>query len=173
MTESEVYKIGLLTRVHGLKGELNFSFTDDVWDRADAAYLVLKVDGILVPFFLEEYRFRSDNVALVKFQDVDSSDDAQEFVGCEVYFPHELTPEETPEEFRWSYFSGFQIIDEAMGVLGTVSHVEDSTANVLFYVEGAKGEIIIPAAEEFILDIDHQERIVTMYLPEGLLDLNS
>ena len=172
MKESEVYKIGTLTRVHGLKGEVNFSFTDDVWDRVDASYLILMVDGILVPFFLEEYRFRSESVALVKFLDIDSVDDAQEFVGCEVYFPHELTPDEAPDEFRWSYFHGFCIVDEAAGVLGTVKQVEDSTSNVLFLVEGERGEMMIPAVEDFILDISHQERTITMRLPEGLLGLN-
>ena len=63
--ESDVYKIGSITRTHGVKGEVSLSFTDDVWDRADADYLVLRIDGILVPFFMEEYRFRSDTTALV------------------------------------------------------------------------------------------------------------
>ena len=71
--EEEVYKIGLITRTHGVKGEVSLSFTDDVWDRADADYVVLMVDGILVPFFLEEYRFRSDTVALMKFEGYDTS----------------------------------------------------------------------------------------------------
>ena len=74
--EDEVYKIGIITRTHGVKGEVSLSFTDDVWDRVEADYLVLRVDGLLVPFFMEEYRFRSDTVALVKFQDCDTADDA-------------------------------------------------------------------------------------------------
>ena len=36
-----------------------YGFSDDVFDRVDADYVVLLVDGILVPFFIEEYRFRS------------------------------------------------------------------------------------------------------------------
>ena len=64
--ESDVYKIGSITRTHGVKGEVSLSFTDDVWDRADADYLVLRIDGILVPFFMEEYRFRSDTTALLR-----------------------------------------------------------------------------------------------------------
>ncbi len=172
MQADEVYKIGTITRVHALKGELSFSFTDDVWDRVDADYLMLSVDGILVPFFLEEYRFRSDSVALVKFQHIDSADDAQEFVGCEVFFPYSLTPDEAPDEMRWSYFTGFRIEDEQHGMLGTISHVEDSTANVLFYVQSDKTELMIPAVEEFIIDINHAGRVIKMHVPEGLLDLN-
>lgn len=169
--EEEVYKIGTLTRVHALRGELSFSFTDDVWDRVDADYLVLRIDGILVPFQLEEYRFRSDSVALVKFLHIDSADDAQEFAGCEVYFPFALTPEEEPEEYTWKHFTGFSVSDELLGDLGEVVHVEDSTANVLFCVEGRYGELLIPAVEEFVVDIDHSGRHLRMRLPEGLIDL--
>ena len=89
----DTYKIGTLTRTHGIGGELSMNFTDDVWDRADADYVFLEVDGIQVPFFLEGWRFRSDSVALLKFQDIDSSEDANEYVGADVYFPHDLTPE--------------------------------------------------------------------------------
>lgn len=172
IAEDAVYKIGILTRVHALKGELSFSFTDDVWDRADADYLILRVDGILVPFSLEEYRFRSDNVALVKFLHVDSADEAQEFAGCEVFFPYALTPEEDPEDYTWKHFTGFTVSDEKLGDLGEITQVEDSTANVLFCVEGRYGDLMLPAVEAFIVDIDHQGRHVEMSLPEGLVDLN-
>ena len=77
IADNEVYKIGHIGRTHGVKGEVTFSFTDDVWDRAEAAYLLLRVEGILVPFFLEEYRFRSDTTALLKFLDYDSANDVQ------------------------------------------------------------------------------------------------
>jgi len=92
ITDHDVYKIGSLTRTHGVRGEVAFQFTDDVWDRVEADYLFLRLDGLLVPFFLEEWRFRSDNVALLKFEDIDSADDARRIVGTEVYFPKDLTP---------------------------------------------------------------------------------
>jgi len=44
--EEEVYKIGKLGKTHGVKGEISFLFDDDVFDRVEADYLVLMVDGI-------------------------------------------------------------------------------------------------------------------------------
>lgn len=173
IAEESVYKVGSLTRVHGLKGEISFAFTDDVWDRVDADYLVLRVDGILVPFFLEEYRFRSDSVALLKFVDIDNADDALPYVGCDVYFPFDLTPEDAPEDLRWSNFTGFSVfLKDVDGTVGTISHVDDSTANVLFTIDMASGEVLVPAVEEFIVDVDYASRRLTLDLPEGLLDLN-
>lgn len=163
----EVYKIGTITRTHGVKGEVSLSFTDDVWDRADADYLILNVDGILVPFFMEEYRFRSDSTALVKFVDYDTSEDSRELCGCEVFFPHALTPDDAPEDITWSYFTGFEAVDVNAGVLGVIDAVDDSTANVLFSI----GERLIPAAEPFICEVDYAGRRIVMELPEGLLEL--
>ena len=166
--DAEVYKIGIITRTHGVKGEVSLSFTDDVWDRADADYLILRIDGILVPFFMEEYRFRSDTTALIKFQDYDSAEAAKELCGCDVYFPHSLTPApEADDDYTWRYFTGFRIVDEKAGELGEITYVDDSTQNILFHV----GDLLIPAVESFISHIDHQARIITMQLPEGLLDL--
>ena len=87
MNEQEGYKIGQIGRTHGVKGEVTFNFTDDVWDRAESDYLFLRVDRILVPFFLEEYRFRSNTVALLKFQGYDTGEQARELCGCDVFFP--------------------------------------------------------------------------------------
>lgn len=163
--------IGKITRVHALRGEVSFTFTDDVWDRVDADYLILEIDGILVPFFLEEYRFRSDSVALLKFVDIDTADDAQELVGCDVYFPQELIPEDMPDELRWSTFRGFTVLQDGQP-LGTITAVDESTANVLFYIDTPRGELMVPAVEEFIVDIDYPGSTVTMQIPEGLLNLN-
>lgn len=164
----ETYKIGTLTRTHGIGGELSMNFTDDVWDRADADYVFLEVDGIQVPFFLEGWRFRSDSVALLKFQDIDSSEDANEYVGADVYFPHSLTPEpDEDDEYTWRYFTGWQVVDAQAGPIGIIDYVEDSTVNTIFCVDGK----LVPANEDFIERIDAKGRIVYMTLPEGLLDL--
>ena len=168
ITEQEVYKIGQIGRTHGIKGEVTFNFTDDVWDRVESEYLFLRVEGILVPFFIEEYRFRSDSTALIKFLDYDTTDDVQFLVGCEVFFPHNLTPETSEDaEYTWRYFTDFALYDKSAGLIGTIDHVDESTQNILFRV----GERLIPAAEEWVTNVNHKERTIHMSLPEGLLDL--
>ena len=58
-------------------------------------------------------------------------------------------------------------MDEEAGALGEIEHVEDSTANTIFFV----GEKLIPATEDFIKSIDAKKRTLYMILPKGLLDL--
>ena len=164
--EDDVYKIGRIGKPHGIGGEVTLRFSDDVFDRVDAEYLVLMVDGILVPFFIEEYRFRSEEVALVKFEDIDTMDRAAELTGCDVFFPRHLADIDN-DVLTWSQIVGYDIVDVASGkVIGRIESVDESTINVL--LELADGTLI-PAVDEFIDDIDHEARTLFMSLPDGLL----
>ena len=166
--KEDVYKIGRIGKAHGVKGEVTFNFNDDVFDRVDAEYLILEVDGILVPFFMEEYRFRSDSTALVKFEDIDTQDRARELTNCDVYFPRELSDNDE-EEISWSFLVGFSIVDAQNGKnVGTIASIDDNTMNTLFELEDGT---LIPASEELIRDIDKDNKTITIALPEGILEL--
>jgi 16S rRNA processing protein RimM len=166
--DSDVYKIGRLGKAHGVKGEVSLQFDDDIFDRVDADYLVLDVDGILVPFFIEEYRFRSDSVALVKFEDIDTQQRATELTGCDVYFPRALADDDDGLP-TLAFLVGFTIVDATNGTaIGTIAAIDDQTANLLFELEDGR---LIPANDDLIANIDSQRKVITMSLPEGLLTL--
>ena len=163
----EVYKIGRLGKSHGIKGEISFQFDDDVFDRVDADYLVVEIDGILVPFFMEEYRFRSDSLALVKFCDIDTQERASELTGCDVYFPRALAEEDdTP---TLASLVGFDLVEASNNKkIGTIASIDDNTANILFELEDGR---LIPATDDLITDINTKDRTIKMEIPEGLLEL--
>jgi 16S rRNA processing protein RimM len=166
--KEDVFKIGRIGKAHGVKGEVSFMFDDDVFDRVDADYLVLELDGILVPFFMEEYRFRSDSTALVKFEDIDTQDRARELTNCDVYFPRQLADDDD-EELSWTFLVGFDIVEAKTDKkVGVIASIDDSTANILFELEDGR---LIPASEELITDIDKDKKTITINLPEGILDL--
>ena len=168
--KEEVYKIGRLGKAHGVKGEVSLQFDDDIFDRVGADYLVLDIDGILVPFFMEEYRFRNDTVCLVKFCDIDTQQRAQELTGCDVYFPRALA-EETEEVPSFSMLVGFGIVDASDGkIIGNIATIDDTTQNVLFELEDGT---LIPASDELIENIDTEQQQIKMNIPEGLLTLRS
>ena len=162
----DVYKIGKLGKPHGVKGEITFAITDDVFDRVDAEYLVLDINGILVPFYMEEYRFKNDENVLVKFEDIDTQEQARNYTGCEVYFPRHLSDSDGEH-------IGFQLVDIPTGkVVGTIDHVDDSTINLLFEVTTPEGEeVLIPASNDLIEEVNAEKKEIRMAIPEGLLEL--
>ena len=166
--KEDVYRIGKLGKTHGVRGEISFLFADDVFDRVDADYLILSIDDILVPFFIEEYRFKTDSNALMKFEGIDTQERARELTGCEVYFPHELADSDE-DTISWAAIVGFDITDaDSNRTIGRIAAVDDSTINILFELEDGR---LIPASEDLITAIDQQARTITMRLPNGLLNL--
>jgi 16S rRNA processing protein RimM len=168
----ETFKIGRLGKTHGVKGEISFHFTDDVFDRVDADYVFIETEGLQVPFFFEEYRFRNEDTAIVKFEGIDDATRAAQFTGCDVYFPRELT-DTGDEELTWTEIVGFTIADSGSGqTVGEITAVDLSTINTLFEVRTPEGQpLLIPANDDLIDEIDRQERRITMRIPEGLMEI--
>ena len=167
--ENEVYRIGRVGKTHGVKGEVQVQIDDDVFDRVDADYLILLVDGILVPFFMDEYRFKSDEIALVKFCDIETQEQARELTGCEVFFPRELA-EADEHDMTYAELVGYTVKDAIYNkVVGHIAFVDDATENILFELEDG---MLLPAPDELIVEIDQEEHTIIMNIPEGLLNLN-
>ena len=168
----ELIKIGQFNKPHGVRGELSFTFTDDVFDRGESPYIVCCIDNIFVPFFIEEYGFKTGTTALIKLVDVESDEAARDFTNLEVFYPKTYYVENDEEATPDDYFIGFTINDITHGALGEVTAIDDSTINVLFVVTTPDDrELLIPVQEAFVRAIDEEERIIHMDLPDGLLDM--
>lgn len=170
--ENEVYRIGKLGKPHGVNGEIAMQVDDDIFDQVEAEYLIFKLDGILVPFFMEEYRFKSNEVALVKFDGIDSVERAREFTNVEVFFPRTLAEAASDLQdggVSYAQLVGYSLINDADGsCVGTIAYIDEQTINIMFELEDGT---LIPASEELITSLDVEAKTVSLTIPEGILDL--
>lgn len=170
--KEEVFKIGKFAKPHGVKGEISLLTSCDLFDEAEEPYVVCAIDGIFVPFFVEEYRYKSDNVVLLKLEQVDSEEEARELVNLEVYYPLEGMEEESlVGDMTWDGFIGYSVRDEESGHLGIITEVDESTLNVLLHIDREGEELLFPAADELIVEVDHAKKEMIVALPQGLLEI--
>lgn len=170
--KEDVFKIGQFAKPHGIKGEIALITNSDVFDESDDPYIVCEIDGILVPFFIEEYRYKTDTTVLLKLENVDSEADVREFVNREVFYPLDAVEgDDLVGDMTWDSFIGYTVTDEKQGDLGTITDVDESTINVLLQIDYKGEELLLPAVEELITDVDHQKKHLTVAVPDGLLDL--
>lgn len=169
--KSNLFPIGQINKPHGVNGEMSFSFTTDIFDREDVAYFVFELQGILVPFFIDDYRFKGSTTGLLKLDGVSTEERAREFAGLTIYLPTHFLDKVENNEIELDYFSGFSLVDVEKGFIGVISEVDQTTENVLFVIPKPNDELLIPAGEEYIKKIDHKKKIIYVNLPEGLLDL--
>ena len=169
--KSDIFPIGQINKPHGVNGEMSFSFTTDVFDREDVPYFIFELEGIFVPFFLDEFRFKGTTTGLLKLDGVTNEEQARQFYGLTIYLPKSFLEKVEDNEIELDYFAGFIIMYETKGNIGTISEVDKTTENILFVIPLKNDELLIPAGEEYIMEIDHDKKIIYMNLPEGLLDL--
>ncbi len=173
----DIVEAGQFFKTHALRGELNAVLDIDAGALTPETPLVVDMDGIFVPFFIEGIRSKGARASLVKLQGIDTEAEARDFVNKAIYIrtaDYEMLPDED-EEGEGGYadeFIGYRVCDAAHGEIGTIADVDLSTQNALFIVDNPEGTVYIPISGDFIDNIDTESRVIRMNLPEGIVNLN-
>jgi 16S rRNA processing protein RimM len=105
---------------------------------------------------------------IVKFQGIADRDAAGELRNQLVYVKTEDLPQLPDGEFYLHRIIGFQVIDEAGAVLGTLREILETGANDVYLVKAGQSEeeLLLPAIESVILDVNFEKREMIVRLPE-------
>jgi 16S rRNA processing protein RimM len=167
----DCYKFGYVLKPHGLKGEVTISLDPDVPNGIDGVESVfLSINDTLVPYFIAAVSVRGDK-AFVKFDDVDSADQAKEISKRAIYIPKSERPKSIRGEFYDDEIPGFMVTDENVGELGTVQEVMSAGPNKLIVLDCQGKEVLIPVNSPFIVSINKSKKKITVNLPDGFLDI--
>lgn len=176
---AEIAEIGRFNKPHGIKGEISASLDIDI-DIADVKCIVLEVDGIFVPFFIESVRPKTSETVLLTIDGIDNELKAKEFANKKIYILNADLPETDDEDddndegFYASDLIGYKVIDREHGDIGEITDINDATDNVLFIITTPQGdELLIPVADEFIEEIDSETHTLHTDIPSELLNINS
>ena len=170
-----IVPIGKFHKTHALKGELNAILEIEPSYFIEGNPMIILIDGIFVPFYVESIRRKGSLSYLIKLEGVETEHGAASFINKEIFAEKNKLIEQGNEEFIEDdeNLIGYTVFDTNNEAIGVISDIDDSTENILFTVEDKDGEIIyIPASEDFIKIIDDEKEIIIMDLPQGLIDLN-
>ena len=173
--EKKLFEIGKILKPHGINGEVTVLFKKPEFADIDTKYYFFSLDGLYVPFFVEEYRYNSDVTARVKFKGVNSIEEASIYSNAKVSLPDKfvkgLLQEEKIYETEWHQFIGYTVYDENSTIIGVIHDVDSSTVNILFIIlDDDEEEILIPATSDFIIKKDCEQKQLYLQIPEGLLE---
>ncbi len=171
MTKEESFYIGYITKTKGLKGELQLYFEFEDYQDLDLDVIFLELNGKMVPFFVASHKLYENSTGLFYFDDVDHVDKAQPLVKKKAYLPLSKMPEREDDDFYYTDLKGFIAVDETLGELGEIIEVNEYPQQFVATVNYQNKEILFPLNEDFIVEIDDEENILTLDLPEGLLDI--
>lgn len=169
MTGEDCILLGTIAKTHGVRGELIIRTANNSFDlEQDWESLFLQIEGILVPFFISTLRpFKSDEW-VVKFDWYEDKTQAEKLCGLPVWIQKELmAPVE--EEVFLDELIGFRFTDKTTGKIGQIADFIDIPDNPVFEVEIKGKKNLVPAREEFILEVNTNKKTIRFELPEGLI----
>jgi 16S rRNA processing protein RimM len=172
MHKKECFYLGKIAKKFSFKGEvLLYLDTDEPELYENLESVLVEINKNLIPFFIENGSLHKNDFLRVKFEEVDSEEEADSIMGCELYLPLTMLPKLEGNKFYFHEVIGFEIEDKRVGVFGKIVSVNDSTAQPLFEVLNGELELLIPMIDHFIVEIDRKNKKVVMDLPEGLIEM--
>lgn len=166
------FYLGKIAKLHGYKGEVSLFL--DVTNPSDYNKLervFVDVDGVLIPFFIDQLKPKNKGFVAVKFQDVNDENAAKKLLKKSIYLPDNELSELDETSFYDHEISGFKVFDEVKGYIGIADTVIDLVSNPLMRIEFEGKEILIPIFDGLISKVDRNKREIHIQAPEGLIDL--
>lgn len=165
-------KVGVVTSVHGIKGEVKvFPTTDDSRRFKKLKQVYLDTGKEMLPLEIEGVKFFKQMV-IVKFKGYENPDDVMKFRQKELWIDRKDAVRLSKDEYFIADLIDMEVCDEEEKLIGTLKDVISTGANDVYAIETPEGkEVLFPAIKQCILDVDTEARKMTVHVMEGLLDL--
>ncbi|MEE3144801.1 MAG: ribosome maturation factor RimM [Bacteroidota bacterium] len=164
--------IGQIAKLHGYKGGVSlFLDVTHPEEYMDMESFFIEIDGILTPFFVESFKLKNKGFAAVKFQGVDSEQEARSLLKKKVFIPETELRELDESNFYDHEVIGYEVEDVVKGEIGKVTAIADLKQNPLLVIEFKDKEILLPIFDGLIVKVDRKLKRLKVKAPDGLIDL--
>lgn len=173
MKKDDHYLVGSLLKTTGNKGEIILKFNNDLSDKIlKLESILVEVDGKLVPFFIESLKKKSTTTVVVKIEGIDTELSSSEFINSKFYISEKQKDILEIEVSDFEDVKGYRVHDEKGNEIGTVLEFIDISQNPLLNLKTKNGEVVIPANDDLVIEVDDDEKLIVMIIPDGILDIN-
>lgn len=170
----EYITIGHTKKTYGVNGGLKAHIEDQYLEvLVNAEVVFLKINDKPTPFFIEG--IEETNQLVLFFEDVTSKEEAHPFCAREIQVRASdlqdvhLLPPDSPGNYL--ELMGYEIETKERGTIGTIKEIVELPEQHLAVIQYQNKEVLIPLNDQFIKQVDENNKIIKMELPEGLIEL--
>lgn len=163
--------LGTVTGTHGIKGGLRVRTFSGEYETLSAltTLFLQKGNGVVERVDVSSVRGQGKNVVLA-LKDRSSIEQVAEFIGSGIFAERSQLPTLSDGEYYWYDLIGMTVLLEDGTSLGTVTDIIQTGSNDVYVVSDGDREVLIPAIEDVVLDIDTKAGMMRVNLLEGLLE---
>lgn len=161
--------VGRVLKPQGVRGEVKIAPETDFPQRfREDDQLILQRSGEKKTYLVEHVKNLNKGLMAVKFQGVESRDEAEKLRGATIVVDEEHLYPLGEDEYYHHQLIGCEVEDINLGVLGTLNEIFFNGGTDIYVVKAEK-EIMIPAIKEIIKEIDLENRRIIVEVYEGLV----
>jgi 16S rRNA processing protein RimM len=160
--------VGKLRRPHGVHGEIIMDVLTDFPERLKPGKQLV-VGAHRIPVQIHTVRGH-DRAILIAFTGYDTPEKAGEFRNQILYTTAANQPPLAEGEFYHHELIGLQVVDDQDAPLGELREIMETGANDVYIVRLENGaEILLPAIDEVILEINLEKKVMRVHVLPGLV----
>ena len=164
-------RVGVYANTHGVRGEIKvFPTTDDTsrFKKLKKVYLDLGKEKMELE--IQSVRFFK-NLVILKFKGIDNINDIEKYKGKDLLIQRKDAVKLREDEYFICDIIGSKVVTEDGKEVGSLKEVPQTGANDVYVVTTLdKKEILLPVIKDCVLDVNIEEKIVTVHLMAGIMD---
>jgi 16S rRNA processing protein RimM len=159
--------IGKVVKAQGLRGHLKVLPYGETFATLSAEEKITAnlPDGTSLTLTVTEIRPHQKTFLLMS-REIGTVEQARRLVGAELCVPESRLPPTASGEFYWYQLIGLEVVNTEGQSLGTLEEIIETGSNDVYVVRQGGEEILVPAMEEVVLEVDLHRRLMTVDLPE-------
>lgn len=172
LDKNNCFYLGKISKSKGVRGSAYAFFdVDNLEAYTNLNSALLDLHGELQPIFFSKCIVQSGKI-LIDIEGIDSDEKLKPYIGKDLYLPLEALPKLEGNKFYFHEVINFEVIDNSLGLLGTVTDVYGSEINPLLAVKhSTNAELLIPINDAIITGVNRNKKHILVNTPEGLVDM--
>lgn len=168
---TDLFRVGVIANTHGIRGEVKvFPTTEDPQRFKKLKEVILDAKNEQIKLEVSSARFFK-NLVIVKFKGIDNINDIEKYKGKDLLIQRKDAVKLREDEYFICDIIGSKVVTEDGKEVGSLKEVLQTGANDVYVVTTLdKKEILLPVIKDCVLDVNIEEKIVTVHLMAGIMD---
>ncbi len=168
----DFFLIGKTLKSHGTAGYMRLMIEDrfKVYLKP-GSFVFLDLDGSRVPFRIADVDEGQHFVMLL--EDINGKQESDTLTGKELWVPMEQIKPRHQKSLRniKEQWEDYRIHDNATGIDYPILRTEEYPQQLMAVIDILGRDVLVPLNDQLITEVDKEQKIIIMEIPEGLLDL--